>query len=216
MGIISSGLSTAKGLLRRAVPARMLKDRRIYQRLGANAGRIFLKMTLLDMAHVRRQHRKVPSSARSLVFVCFGNIMRSAMSEAIALRTLRELGRTDIQLQSAGLHAANGTAAHPWAQAAAEAQGLSLSNHAAKLLTKEMVLNADAILAMDYQNWAELLAQYPEAADRIFMLSAYCDPPWKNREIPDPYFGDEASTKACCSALEISVNRLLASLTPSK
>ena len=216
MGIISSGVSTAKDLLRRAVPARMLKDRRTYQRLGPKAGRIFLKMTLLDMARIRRQQRKVPSSARSLVFVCFGNIMRSAMSEAIALRTLRELGRTDIQLRSAGLHAANGTAAHPWAQAAAEAQGLSLSNHAAKLLTQEMVRKADAVLAMDYQNWAELQAQYPEAADRVFMLSAYSDPPWKDREIPDPYFGDEASTRACCSALEVSVKRLLASLTASE
>jgi protein-tyrosine phosphatase len=168
-------------------------------------------MRLLDMAGLRRG-RRVPGNARSLVFVCFGNIMRSAMSEAIALRTLRELGRSDIRIQSAGLHAGNGTRAHPWAQAAAEAEGLSLADHRAKLLTPEMVSEADAIVAMDYQNWAELLTQYPDAADRVFMLSAYCDPPWKHRESPDPYYGDEASTRLCCKAIEVSVRRLLATL----
>ena len=159
-----------------------------------------------------RRGQRVPGDAKSIVFVCFGNIMRSAMSEAIALRRLRELGRNDIRIQSAGLHATNGTAAHPWAQAAAEAEGLSLAGHRAKLLTPEMVGKADAIVAMDYQNWAELLSHYPEAADRVFMLGAYCDPPWKNREIPDPYYGDETSTRACCRAIEVSVRRLLATL----
>lgn len=156
--------------------------------------------------------RRVPVDAKSLVFVCFGNIMRSAMAEALLVRALQETGRTDIHVTSAGLHAGNGAEAHPWAQLAAAAEGISLSGHRAQLLRREMVEHADAILAMDFQNKAELLALYPDATDRIFMLSAYADPPWKNREIPDPYFGDEAKTRSCCRALEVCVRRLLGSL----
>jgi len=44
------------------------------------------------------------------------------------------------------------------------------------------------------------------------MMSTYADPPWKNREIPDPYFGNEESTHLCCKALDICVRRLLATL----
>jgi 5-methylcytosine-specific restriction endonuclease McrA len=36
-----------------------------------------------------------------------------------------------------------------------------------------------------------------EASGKIFMMSTYADPPWKNREIPDPYFGSEESTHLC-------------------
>ncbi len=203
----------AKEIIRGIIPANVLKDRYIYRRLGKRAGRKYLQLRALDMAGFKSQNaHRVPIDAKSFVFVCFGNIMRSAMAEFLLLRALNETGRSDIRVMSAGLHAGNGTEAHPWARLAATTAGISLSSHRAKLLTREMVDQSDAILAMDFQNKSELLAQYPDAANRIFMLSAYADPPWKNREIPDPYFGDEQKTSDCCKALDVCVRRLLATL----
>jgi len=89
--------------------------------------------------------------------------MRSAMAEVSLARALRESGRTDLIITSAGLHAIEGTLAYPWAQLAAEKEGVSLLEHCARMLTQEMVSSVDAILAMDFQNKAELLTQYPEA-----------------------------------------------------
>jgi len=213
MGSIGWATSGVKKIVRKLLPRKLLKDRNIYRRLGRSAGPLYLRLRWLDMAGLRTQNqRRVPANAKSLAFVCFGNIMRSAMAEVLLARALRESGRTDLIITSAGLHAGEGTRAHPWAQLAAENEGVSLLAHRARLLTREMVSNADAILAMDFQNKAELLTLYPDASGKIFMMSTYADPPWKNREIPDPYFGNEESTHLCCKALDICVRRLLATL----
>jgi protein-tyrosine-phosphatase len=203
----------AKKIVRKLIPRWFLKDHDIYRRLGRNAGPMYLRLRWLDMAGLRTQNaQRVPANAKSLAFVCFGNIMRSAMAEALLARAVQETGRSDLFITSAGLHAGEGTPAHPWAQLAAQKEGVSLLDHRARVLTQEMVNSADAILAMDFQNKAELLTQYPGASGKIFMISTYADRPWKNREIPDPYFGNEESTHLCCKALGICVRRLLATL----
>jgi protein-tyrosine-phosphatase len=88
--------------------------------------------------------------------------------------------------------------------------GISLATHRAKLLTREMVDAADAIFAMDFQNKAELLTLYPDAADKIHMLSSYAEGAWKCREIPDPYLGDLEVTRYCARQLQTCIQNLLA------
>jgi protein-tyrosine-phosphatase len=157
--------------------------------------------------------RAVPTSTRSFVFVCFGNIMRSAMAEFLMRKVLNERAPEkveEIRIVSAGLHANPGREAHPWMQEAGTDLGISLATHRAKLLTREMVDAADAIFAMDFQNKAELLTLYPDAADKIHMLSSYAEGAWKCREIPDPYLGDLEVTRYCARQLQTCIQNLLA------
>jgi protein-tyrosine-phosphatase len=157
--------------------------------------------------------RAVPPSARSFVFVCFGNIMRSAMAEFLMRKALNERAPErveEIRIVSAGLHASPGCEAHPWMQEAAADLGISLATHRAKLLTREMVDAADAIFAMDFQNKAELLTLYPESAGKIHMLSAYAEGAWKYREIPDPYLENLEVTRYCARQLQTCIHNLLA------
>jgi protein-tyrosine-phosphatase len=86
--------------------------------------------------------------------------------------------------------------------------GISLAEHRAKPLTREMVEEADCVLAMDFQNKAELLTLYPEYQEKIFMLSAYAEGPWQYREIPDPYLGDVDTTRFCAMQLRTCVHNL--------
>jgi protein-tyrosine-phosphatase len=138
------------------------------------------------------------------------------MAEAAFRQILAQHGHeNDVQVVSAGLHATPGREAHPWAQAAFLRAGLSLSQHRAKSLTAKMVDSADAVFAMDFQNRAELLTRYPNARHKIFMMSAYADPPQRAREISDPYHGNQESTHACFALLRSCVARLEASLFPS-
>jgi len=205
--------TTAKDVLRKLIPDFLLKQRSIVLRLGPGAGRIYASLRLFDVLGVRkRQQRFVPASARSFVFVCFGNIMRSAMAEFLMRRELGEAGvDQQVRIVSAGMHATAGREAHPWAQQASADLGISLSEHRAKPVTREMVEQADCILAMDFQNKAELLTLYPEFKDKIFMLSAYAEGPWRYREIPDPYLGDLESTRVCALQLRTCVRNLIAS-----
>jgi protein-tyrosine-phosphatase len=204
-----------KASLRKAIPQRLIDERSIVIRLGPGAGPLYARMRLLSAVGMKQKnHHPVPASVRSFLFVCFGNIMRSPMAEAL-LKQAAEAAKIEIRSASAGLHAISGKAAHPWAQAAASEMGISLANHRAKLLTPEAVEQADAVFAMDLQNLAELLTLYPQGKDKFFMLSAYAGHP-RLREISDPYLGDLETTRQCYRILKTCVQNLLASRTDSE
>lgn len=135
------------------------------------------------------------------------------MSEALLKRELA-LHQGAASVISAGLHATPGTRAHPWALAAARELGISLDHHRSQLLTAEMVEQADAIFAMDYQNQVELLTYYPNARGKIFMLAAYAEDSYRSIEIPDPYYGDAQQTLRCYRVLQTCIQNVAAGLGP--
>jgi protein-tyrosine-phosphatase len=201
-----------KDTLREIVPDFIRKLYGTRMRLGPKAGRIYAGLSVRDVLGIRgANQRLVPPSARSFLFVCYGNIMRSAMAEFFMRDALRQAGlEQQVQIVSAGMHATAGREAHPWAQEAAAGLGISLAEHRAKAVTHELVEQAACVFAMDFQNKAELLTLYPEATDKIYMLSAYAEGPWQYREIPDPYLGDPGSTRFCARQLQTCVQNLLA------
>jgi protein-tyrosine-phosphatase len=141
-----------KQLLRRFIPDSLLKERETFLRLGPKAGAIYAWYRLLDSVGVRPQKREpVPPSTKSILFICFGNIMRSPMAEAI-FRQCTAGTHILVSAVSAGLHAIPGGAAHPRAVAASSEIGLSLVEHRAQLLSPEMVSEADVIFVMDFQD----------------------------------------------------------------
>jgi protein-tyrosine phosphatase len=176
--------TTSKDVLRKFIPEVFLKLRSTRQRLGAAAGKIYTNLVWRDALGMRgANQRQATPAARSFLFVCFGNIMRSAMAEFLMRQALSE---------AAGL-------------------GISLAEHRAKPLTREMVAQADCVFAMDFQNKAELLTLYPEAEEKIFMLSAYAEGPWQYREIPDPYLGNLETTRFCGQQLRTCIQNLISS-----
>jgi Low molecular weight phosphotyrosine protein phosphatase len=112
-------LKTAfKDTLRETLPnflLRPLQQRGIISRLGPRAGWIYTRLRLSDAFGVRAANqRQVPPSVRSFLFVCFGNIMRSAMAEFLMRQELSETGlEQPVRIVSAGLHATAGREAHP-------------------------------------------------------------------------------------------------------
>jgi len=132
------------------------------------------------------------------------------MSEALLKRYRANSNGEPVSIISAGLHPRPGNSADPRARVVAREFGISLEAHRAQPLTQEMVNQADAIFGMDFRNLVELLAQFPEAKRKIFMLGSYCER--EQREIPDPYFGDEDEVRRCYKTLEICIQNLAASL----
>jgi len=205
--------SALKRVLRAVVPGSLVRNRGIYLRLGPKPGRIYARLRILDTLGMRGDNMgTVAPDARSFVFVCFGNIMRSPMAQLIFEQAARDNGLSGLSVTSAGIHATEGKEAHPRARVGARALGLSLDHHRSRLLNAETVSQADAIFAMDFQNKAELLACYPEAGKKIFMLSAYAEGSQRYREIPDPYYGDQEETFRCYAVLNTCVQNLVRSL----
>jgi protein-tyrosine-phosphatase len=206
-----------KQALRKMLPESWRRDRQIIVRLGPQAGAIYARLRLLDSLGVRpHQSQGVGPKTQSVIFVCFGNIMRSPMAEALFRKEAEGAQLTGIRVTSAGLHAIAGTEAHPRAVIASTEMGLPLTAHRARLLSPEMVAEADAIFAMDFQNLAELLALYPEARQKILLLSAYAADALRGREITDPYLGNLDTTRACYATLQTCIHALTRELATSR
>jgi protein-tyrosine-phosphatase len=208
-----SGAGVLKRMLRSLLPRRILREREVLHHLGKPAADHYLGLRMMDAVGLRSANRRtIPSECRNVVFVCFGNIMRSPMAELLLKRALAEHGAQGIVVSSAGIHASPGKEAHPWALAAARDFGLSLDRHRSKLLTAEMMEKADAVFAMDFQNKAELLALYPDRREKIFMLSAYAEGRGKYREIGDPFHGDLEVTRRCYAVIQTCIRNLANSM----
>jgi protein-tyrosine phosphatase len=193
-----------------------MKERGIYLRLGPKAGAAYLRLKIFDVLGLAGSQSAVPKTSRSFLFVCFGNIMRSPMAEALFRKELGALAEEQsVHIASAGLHATPSNSAHPWALASSYEFGISLEQHRAQLLTADMMQKADAIFAMDFQNKAELLALHPDSAHKIFMLGS-CLRNSSHAEIPDPYFGDIETTRKCYRTIQDCIRNLATDLFPHR
>lgn len=204
-----------KAAFRRLLPRRLKSRAGIYSRLTPNARPVYVKLCMRDALGLgTTNHRPTPGNvvqkAKSICFVCFGNLMRSPMAEALLRHTLANHRIPGVVAMSAGLHAVPGREPHPWALAASRELGIPLDQHQAQLLTPELIACSDLIFAMDFENLAELEALYPAAQNKIFLLSRYAGKRGhRNREIPDPYFGNLDTTRRCYSLIGECVDNLV-------
>ena len=192
--------------IRSLMPRSLLSELRRYQSCKDVGLTSYIRSrTSFALGLTRRRPRHV--KPHSVIFVCFGNIMRSPMCEHLMQRAARS-AKSPIRISSAGLNAVTGREAHPWAIAASREFGISLENHRAKALTTEMIDNADLVLAMDFQNYTQLVSRFPYSRKKIAMLGAYGASGSGSIEIHDPYYDGPEGTSRCYKTLAACIDHL--------
>lgn len=174
----------------------------VARRYGGKSGLIrhCQAMALLSVGLLRSYTAAAPPiPGGRTVFVCKGNIARSAYAAARA----RQLGFEHIA--SAGIHAGSGSPAAPDAVQVAAARGVDLQRHRARHIDELGLKAYDRVFV--FELWqARALARSSPA--RVFLLGAWADP--VRPHIEDPFGRSQAYYAQCFEVIDRALQRLYA------
>jgi protein-tyrosine phosphatase len=105
------------------------------------------------------------------------------MAEVIFRQMLTEEGLEDWKVASAGVWAQPDISATPTAVVAMDERGLNLSAHLSKSVTDDLIKVYDLVLVMERRHQDALRNQFPEYADRVFLLGEMAG---LSKEVDDP------------------------------
>ena len=128
------------------------------------------------------------ANTKRILLVCTGNICRSPLAAALLERALTERSIEGLGVASAGTGAWDGAPVSEGAYLVGLERGLDLSSHRARLLTRELVEDADLVLTMARHHRARVDELGGEG--HVFVLGEYAGRDGDEAEVSDPFGGD--------------------------
>ena len=150
----------------------------------------------------------------SVLFVCTGNICRSPTAEAIFRKLAADSGMGEgILSDSAGTHGYHiGEPPDPRSQDSAAGRGYDLSGLRARRIERADFERFDLVVAMDLEHF-EILSGLAGAAGapKLKMMMSFAGR-FKEKDVPDPYYGGPHDFERVLDMLEDAARGLLESI----
>src|SRR5437016_629807 len=145
---------------------------------------------------------------KTVLFVCTGNVCRSPMAEGIFRRAVE--GRGDFRVVSAGLGAVDGHPPSPYAVQAVKELGIDIAGQRSRMLTPELVQQADFIFGMTHSHIDTVGLLYPQAVEKTFLLREFDDTlDIFEKDISDPIGGSYEVYLNCRDQIEQGIASIL-------
>ena len=141
-----------------------------------------------------------PAKVKRLVFVCHGNICRSAYAQMLA-------AEAGLNVAGFGLSTSTGKQAWPLVREVAARRGHDLESHRTTDLSDFEPLEGDYLLGMEVRHMRKLAANPRLAHLPRGLLGLYGRPPFPH--LHDPYQLDPAYMEVCLTRIEDAVAGLV-------
>jgi protein-tyrosine phosphatase len=124
---------------------------------------------------------------KTILFVCTANICRSPMAAALMRKHLAALGLSDqVEVQSAGVWAREGSSASEGSATVLARQGISLGDHRSQPMTAQFLEQAEIVLVMEEEHRRSLFYLEPKHLRKVFLLTEMVG---RSDDVTDPYGG---------------------------
>ena len=149
-----------------------------------------------------------------LLFVCMGNICRSPAGENVMNHLLEKAGVQDkVICDSAGTTGYHvGEAPDRRMSKTLESRGIPSLGSSRKFKSEDYE-NFDLILAMDSDNYRDILSLAPNEAakEKVKMFCSYVEK-YPDHDVPDPYYGGQDGFEYVCDLMLDGCQNLLSEL----
>ena len=144
-----------------------------------------------------------------VIFICTGNICRSAMADGYLKYRLKQLGKEqEVMVNSAGTHANQGEKSPIYAKRAIAKYGADIQTHTSTTLENANMQNSDYILVMTERHKRDVISKYPELSDKIKLLGEYAKDK-KYVEIDDPWGYSYSVYENCAKEIVYSIEEFI-------
>lgn len=142
----------------------------------------------------------------TILFVCTANRFRSPLAAIYFAREVVKRGYDNgsIRVSSAGTWTSPGLPAMPTVVEYSQSIGLNLNLHKSRVVHPALLEGANLILVMTSSHKEAITQEFPEHADRVFLLSEAAGyPPF---DILDPFGGDNTTVDVVASEIIDIIN----------
>src|SRR5215510_14704860 len=145
---------------------------------------------------------------KTVLFVCTGNVCPSPMAEGIFRHAVQ--GRGGYRVISAGLGAIDGQPPSHYAIQATRELGIDISGQRSRMLTPDLVDEADYIFGMTHSHIDTVMLLYPQAAEKTFLLREFDETlDFFEKDISDPIGGSYDVYLDCRDQIEQGIASML-------
>ena len=146
-----------------------------------------------------------------IMFICTGNICRSAMAEGMLKKILQE-EKMDVEVYSCGIYAETGDEATYNAIDAMKEYDVDITSHKATNIRASKITEMDVILCATNSHKQNVLYLYPELKGKVYTMKEYVGYDEKDLDIKDPWGYDLNVYKHCAKEIKECLEKIVEKL----
>lgn len=146
-----------------------------------------------------------------IMFICTGNICRSAMAHVMLEKRAKEENK-NIEVYSCGVFAQNGDRSTNEAIEVMKEYGINLENHRATNIRNSDIEQMDIILCATTAHKNNVINMYPNLEENIFTMKEYVEYPKNDLDIKDPWGFDINTYRRCAKEIEDCIEKMMLDL----